>query len=275
MAVSLSVSSCAPHLSADVVDDYSLKTGRVTDADSGKPIAGAFVIAEGLVTESGGLVESRTSTRAEYRIVTKTDNDGRFEIPDLIARFENSKLDFGHGLRRWNLYAMVPGYISVGDLNALPPAEGNGEIRISPPSVHETPTHTREGKSLIVDLKLKKHEMTVAQAVSYYLSFVNRSPAEYQLSPAVNSQIPLALFNHFKPVVCFQPSGTRLDTASATDMLEYMTGESANHNAGEDVLKKLEPDGFTSFAGRLIYKQPVEYSSFLAANVCQALQAEE
>src|ERR1700752_2892876 len=63
------------------------KTGRIVDATSGEGIPDVTVIASATFYACGGLVETRCASNTEYRMLTRTDANGRYWIRPTFGGF--------------------------------------------------------------------------------------------------------------------------------------------------------------------------------------------
>ena len=88
-------------------------SGVVRDAHSGQPLAGAYVVARWL--EQDESIAGVLSGRCLYRVVTRTDADGRFAIPGTQPQFATPR-SWMPGERRAyvrELHAYAPGLLET------------------------------------------------------------------------------------------------------------------------------------------------------------------
>ena len=238
-------------------DLYASKQGRVLDADTGEPIAHAFVIAQGDAHWSGFFV-NRSANPPEYRVVVESDEKGNFVIPaqpnpvwPLEFHLFTSSMD-----REWKLSAVVPGYVSEIDLSGF--ASEYASRRPYTLSTLATPKFARIDGKIVVDLKMKKFRLTLRQAVGYYLSSLDHWGQSWEKTPEENARITPALTNWMLPLMCDVPPDQRVDVETTGDLVYFWFPL-------EKLLREREPQGFNRTSGGWNLK----YEGFLSSNICQ------
>jgi len=94
------------------------KEGKVIDAKTGKPVAGAWVVAQWL---HGGYtyVEGSSQGGCRHSIVVRTDQDGIYRIPDVSKQVEvqRSWSLFSQDAYKWGVVVYAPKYVRRSDFN--------------------------------------------------------------------------------------------------------------------------------------------------------------
>lgn len=232
------------------------KTGKVIDATTGKGMPDVLVIAAARFY--AGPVIHGSANSAPYRIITRTDSDGNYWIP-------NTWMHTTFGLpgtdprERWVITAFKLGYVVEGDEEALNVFDEFGNAKYVPRSVVYSPSAMWLGFVVHVQpLVLKPTQLTLKEASVYYNKIAGAGGfAVGKREDELN--VRLYASEYFRSRVCEMDQDAELDQ-SAAGALTFFT---ARPEKAVLTLRTLEPSGF-----RDAYQHPI----FRAGNVCTAMK---
>ena len=234
------------------------------DNDTGSPIAGAFVIAEGVIRQKSMLTNG--SVTNAYRIVVETDTSGNFLIPAQTNHMEPVAFDFSGTKYEWSVVPIALGYVVDIDqpfVHFEPPI-----TRAYPHALLSTPAFTSTVDGIkIADFKMMKSDLTIPQEVGYFILLNESGQHPWEQTPEEEARIAPALLSHIVPEVCLQPQRTRFSADTVGDLLDISrSGEQMRQR--EKRLQELEPDGFQRGMNNMSHR-------FLASNVCRIFTEEQ
>lgn len=242
-----------------VVMAHSPKTGRVIDAETGQGMVGVYIVASASFYAQG--LFGGSADEPLYRIVTRTDSNGEFKLPSTWSK-ASFALPIASPRVVWMVTAVKPGYVVVGDEDALNSWRKDGSPRLWPRSVESNPNARWQGGMVqISPIQLRNTPLTNKPALVYFWTQASLgSRAALQQTPE-SLDLRKVGYDAFVPYVC------SLDADSVLDQYEALAYRAVARNsmAFSSNLDRMEP--WTN-------GEKFSHSSFHAGNICAALKGE-
>jgi len=232
------------------------KSGKVIDGTTGKGMPNVLVIAAAKFNAGPMIHGSARST--PYRIMTRTDTDGNYWIPN-TWRHTTFGFPGTDPRERWFITAFKLGYVVEGDEKAVKAFNEVGKAKYLPRSVVESPSAVWLGFVVKVQpLVLKPEQLTLKEAVAYYTQIAG--VGGYAVGrPEDELEVRLYANEFFQSEVCGMDPSAELDMFTGADILFF----TARPEFAVQTLRRLEPSGWGDEYTRRV---------FHAANVCTAMK---
>lgn len=142
------------------------KTGVVIDEETGKPMSNVIVIAAAW-TSHGPVLFGPGGYADLYRIVTFTDEEGRYRIPSTWSEIVTGPPTYGTQ-NGWEVTVFMPGYAVVGDEKGWQFREDGSPI-YKPRSTFAMPEFSYRGTFIeVAPLRMFKPTLNLKEAAFYY-----------------------------------------------------------------------------------------------------------
>ena len=235
---------------------YGAKDGRVVDQDTGKGVAGAWVVARAAMS-SGGVFQ--TNHGCVYAAAAQTDKDGNYRLPSAWSHAAPGAPWFSPQTT-WNVVATKPGYITTGDTpNPYTGSNGHGPSS----SLGLTSTH-------VAEITLHKANLSTKQKVDYYAQTV-RLGCE-KANPTDFQALVRLVFNDLKTSVCSGSTDETLDASTVRGLAAFASSLTSDSRLGDDFARRMterDPD----YAA--LSKSENVTHAFKASDVCQVMTETE
>ncbi|MHB8744498.1 MAG: carboxypeptidase-like regulatory domain-containing protein [Sulfuricaulis sp.] len=226
---------------------HSPKFGRVVDITTGAGIADAYVIAAAYMVDRGdGFIEAHTATTTEYRVVVRTDSNGRYWIPNtwLHLDFDHFYPFFGSHEESWKLTVIKLGYVLEDDWREHEDAIERGRSKAT-----SIKWSKRQPGALwlgpvvkVQPIVLRPVQMDVGDATRYYGHAVSLG-TELLRRELTSDEIALrdTTYEYFLPRVCAFDPEEKIDwgvslSALVLDSRRYIDRWNALDKKGYEVL---------------------------------------
>ena len=214
----LIIASCMPQIPARMAT-HMPKTGLVIDTETGRPMPHVIVIASGWSSQ-GGVLVGNGGYSTLYRIVTYTDDEGRYEIPstwlDMVLWVPGFSPRVG-----WVVTVFQTGYAVVGDERAWE-ADSRGEMNRQALSGLVTPSYSYKGSFIEVDpIKMYKPTLTLKEAGHYYSDLKGVGFPYFASEEPGDLAIRKMGYALFAPWVCSLDPDTELDRSTSNGAVEF------------------------------------------------------
>lgn len=218
MILFLIIASCMPQIPARM-STHMPKTGLVIDTETGKPMPHVIVIASGWSSQ-GGVLVGNGGYSTLYRIVTYTDDEGRYEIPstwlDMVLWVPGFSPRVG-----WVVTVFQTGYAVVGDERAWE-ADSRGMLSRQAASGLSTPSYSYKGLVIEVNpIKMYKPTLTLREAAHYYSDLKGVGFSYFASQEPGDVAIRKMGYSLFSPWVCSLDSHAKLDRLLIYGLVEF------------------------------------------------------
>ena len=218
MILFLIIASCMPQIPARMAT-HMPKTGLVIDTETGKPMPHVIVIASGWSSQ-GGVLVGNGGYSTLYRIVTYTDDEGRYEIPstwlDMVLWVPGFSPRVG-----WVVTVFQTGYAVEGDERAWE-ADSEGMMFRRAASGLVTPSYANKGSFIEVDpIKMYKPTLTLKEAAHYYSDLKGVGFSYFASQEPGDVAIRKMGYALFSPWVCSLDSHAELDRLLIYGLVEF------------------------------------------------------
>lgn len=243
------------------------KSGRVVDSTTGKGIPDATVIAWATFSACGGVVESRCSSTTEYRLLTRTDQDGNYWIRNnyLSGIMPLIPIVLSDRRESWQITVIKPGYAVVGDHVAWTYLDRLGNARLYPPSTSDEPPPASSFVlfARVDPIPMYRVDLDLKQSSLYFAGLLRGGSGRVD-QDMWNEPEETALRQHlYAPLqasVCGQPAATELDYGTFSALLIL----APDGTAFLAKAKQLDPN---------LMKDPSPERKYKAAIVCDEMKA--
>lgn len=242
------------------------KFGRIVDATTGKGMPDVEVIAVGHFRAQGPIHGS--VAEYPYRIVTHTDADGNYWIPNMLLH-----LRFGlpgtDAMQTWMITAFKPGYAIVGNEKSWSEFDEYGAAKYLPKSTSENPSAWWLGFVIRVNpIKMRPTPLTLKEAVMYYKNVTELGWSIYRAREPEELALTELSYRYFSPLICGMDSAFEMDTTTTGAIGNF----AINRDAFLKKLRDLVPTGFQTGYQLPVFKDDrLHPEIFHAKDVCKAL----
>lgn len=224
---------------------HTAKTGLVVDSETGEPMPNIIVIAVGWASQ-GPVFFGQASYNQLYRIVTRTDSEGRYRIPSNWDNWTIAAPGFDYQMG-WAIAVFKTGYAVVGDEEAWS-FDGYGEANHFPLSGLVTPKYTyKRGFVEVEDIKMYKPALSLDEAAVYYGSIGDIGhPDSNSIEPG-DIAIHTQGYELLAPWVCSTDPSEEVSWSAVASLI----GFSANPDEAFKLFEKLDPGVSTAGADQM------------------------
>lgn len=206
----------------DYFTTCSAKTGIVIDKETGKPMPNVLVMAVGWYWH-GPVYIGQGGTQTLYRIVTTTNEQGRYRIP---AQYSGNGVYvfgvIGEYHWRWAVTAFEPGYVVDGD-NEPPPSTIPDAPYYRPILSNSIPPYSLAGLHFEVEpIRLFKPELSLEEAAVYYARIKSSGSLHSKPEHTFASE-PLRVkgYAYLAPWVCSMDPEQSVNARTAMSLLAF------------------------------------------------------
>jgi hypothetical protein len=237
------------------------KTGRIVDATSGEGIRDVTVIASAVFSSCGGLVETRCESFTEYRLLTRTDANGRYWIRPAFGGLGTLVPLLGEKDEEWHITAVRPGYAIVGDHVAWTYLDESGRPKFPPPSASDVPpAYSLVLFALVDPIRMYRVDLDLKQTAIYMSGVVPGDSFVRESKPSEEVALRRRIFAPLQASVCAQRSDADLDLSTYGAFLDLAPDRAAFLTKAREI----DPDIAKDFSLKRRYS---------AAVVCEEMKA--
>lgn len=233
------------------------KTGVVIDSETGRPMPHVIVIAAGW-TSHGPVLFGPGGYSDLYRIVTYTDEDGRYRIPSTWSEIITGALGFGTR-SGWVVTVFKPGYAIVGDEKGWE-FDKDGSSRFRPKSVAVAPDFAYRAIDIeVAPIRMFKPTLKLKEAAVYYSSIEGVGATYFGSTEPGDLAIRQQGYALFAPWVCALDPESDLDRLT----LDTLRGFAIDPIESGALLKSLDP--------LQAHSESYQHPKYKAAIVCKII----
>lgn len=211
------------------------KTGVVIDSETGRPMPHVIVIAAGW-TSHGPVLFGPGGYSDLYRIVTYTDEDGRYRIPSTWSEIITGIPTFGTR-SGWVVTVFKPGYAVVGDEKGWE-FGSDGASLYRPKSVAVAPDFAYRGIDIeVAPIRMFKPALNLKEAAVYYSGIEGVGATYFGSTEPGDLAIRQQGYALFAPWVCALDPESDLDRLT----LDTLRGFAVDQIESGELLGKLDP----------------------------------
>ncbi|MBX3698900.1 MAG: hypothetical protein KC587_17900 [Nitrospira sp.] len=224
---------------------HMAKTGLVVDSETGKPMPNVIVIASGWASQ-GPVFFGQASYNQLYRIVTRTDSEGRYRIPSNWDNWTIAAPGFDYQMG-WAITVFKTGYAVVGDDEAWS-FDGYGRANHFPLSGLVVPKFSVRGGFVEVEpIKVYKPTLSLDEAAVYYSGIKNVGHPHPLSTEVGDIEIRTEGYDLLAPWVCSTDPSAEVSWSAVASLM----GFSANRHEAFKLFEKLDPGVSTAGADQM------------------------
>lgn len=214
---------------------HMAKTGLVVDSQTGEPMPNVIVIASGWASQ-GPVFFGQASYNQLYRIVTRTDSEGRYRIPSNWDNWTIAAPGFDYQMG-WAITVFKTGYAVVGDDEAWS-FDGYGRANHFPLSGLVVPKYSYRGGVVEVEpIKVYKPTLSLDEAAVYYSGLQGVGHPGSDSTEPGDIAIRTQGYELLAPWVCSIDPSTEVSWSAVASLM----GFSANGDEAYYLFEKLDP----------------------------------